>query len=128
MKTKAVPSVLILILIVSLTACATWKQNTTAGYEITGVTLTQVHDTAKALCDAGTLKDADCVKIKALYNDVRTTYIDAGNALIAAMNAEDDITRATKLGDYTKAMNDIAVLVPKLMKLAQDLGIKTGGN
>ena len=128
MKTKAVLSVLILILIVSLTACATWERNTTAGYQIAGATLTDVHDTGNALCDAGTIKAPDCAKLKALYNDTRKAYIDAGNSLIAAMNAGDDLTKAASLADYTKAMNDIAVLVPQLLKLAQDLGIKTGGN
>ena len=118
---------LIVILSFSLISCATWKSNITTGYEATGMTLKEIHDTAKAMCAAGTLSAADCAQVKDIYDKARDAYITAGDALIVAINTEDAVTKENNLQAYQHAISDVSQLVPKLIKLAGQLGIKTGG-
>lgn len=116
----------ILLLMLSL-ACATWKTNITTGYEVTGITLKEIHDTAKGMCDAGTIKPENCVTIKDIYTKARLAYITAGDALIVAMETEDAVVKEKSLEAYKIATNELSQLIPKLVKLAGELGIKTGG-
>lgn len=119
---------MIFLLAFSFVSCATWKQTAVTGYEVTGVTLTEIHSTAKSMCGQGTLQADDCEKIKSLYSKARLAYITAGDALTAAINAEDAVTKQKSFEAYQKSIIEVSNLVPQLLKLAEELGIKTGGN
>lgn len=124
---KAVMMAVILLIAFSLISCATWKEGSTLGYETTGMMLKEIHDSAKSLCDSGTLKAEDCENIKVIYGRARAAYITSGDALIMAINADDAIMREKNLDAYKKSLSEISVLVPKLIKLLGDMGISIGG-
>ena len=114
------------MILMSLTSCSpSWKKNTTAGYEITGTTISETYTSAKMLCDSGTIKQEDCTKIKEIYNKVRDSYLVAGNALTIAINTDDQGLKNQNLIAYTNALNDVAKFLPELIRLAQTLGANT---
>ncbi len=111
-----------------ITACATaWKPTSMASYETTGMVLAEVMVTGKVLCDGGQINESDCEDLKNTYNQARDAYITAGDALIAVIEAEDDITRAEGTERYQQALMHLATFMPILLELADNVGIDTGG-
>lgn len=116
-----------LILALAVSGCATWKQNVAVGYEATGITLKEVRDAARYMCDTGVIKPGDCAQIKDIYTKARSAYILSGDMLVLAIRAEDPIKQKEYMDLYRIAVQDVSKLLPQLIKLATDLGIKIGG-
>ena len=125
MKRKVLSSLMVVLFVLFIVSCTkSWKGNTVTGYEITGTTIAQIGDTAKSMCDSGAVKASDCAKIKAVYNKARKAYIASGDALILAIKVEDDIQKKNAMKLYSDAINDLSKLLPQLVTLAGELGIK----
>ena len=114
----------LVILFLALSSCAAWKADTVAGYESTGSVLTDIESRAKAMCDAGQLKPADCQKLKSAYNRARAAYITSGDALVLAIDTQDAATKQKSLAAYQQAVSDLGALLPELITAADQLGIK----
>jgi hypothetical protein len=129
---------IVAIIALSLAACALWKEKATVTYEGVGDILTQTYTNVKQLCDSGTLKAEDCVKIKDTYNKARKAYIVAGDTLIATMNLEASIKSTqdavakknlqaqlqTLMAQYNQNIQDAGKLASEFENLYYDLGGK----
>ncbi len=130
--------VLAMVLILTLGACALWKEKATVTYEGVGNILTTTYTNVKQLCDSGTLKAEDCLKIKEMYNKTRSAYIVAGDTLIAAMNLEASIKNTQDavqkkdlqaqlqalMVQYNQNLQEAAKLASEFQNLYYDLGGK----
>ena len=110
-----------------LASCAHWQADSTAGYEATGRVIAGIGSQAKSMCAANAISPANCAVLKADYNAARAAYIAGGDALIAAINASDDVTKQDDLAGYTKALSALGAALPALVNAADACGIKTGG-
>jgi len=122
---------MMLIVFIFLTSCALWKEKATVIYEGVGDILTQTYTSAKQLCDNGTLKAEDCVKIKDMYNKTRAAYIVAGDVLIASMNLEASINSTKDAINATKdavEKKELEAKLPELQAQFQALMIQYNQN
>lgn len=117
----------LILIIAFLCSCAGVLGKTVSGYELAGITLKAAYDTAKPSCDQGALPVDKCIQIKAIYNDARSSYILAGEALLLAVDITDLAKRQAKLEEYTTLSTKVTQLTTKLIKLLQDLGVIKGG-
>ncbi len=122
---RTVLTIFMLCCLPILASCATWKANTTAGYETTGQILTDIGTKAKSMCDAGKIPAKNCVVLKADYNKARTAYISSGNALILAIDAQDAAAKKTSLAAYQEAITDLGTLLPALVNAAGEFGVNS---
>jgi len=76
------------------------KGSAVTTYEAVGMAIKGFGETVKPLCDAGTLSATDCEHAKDIYEKARTHYIEAGDLLKGAIEAED----AAKKKDYATAI------------------------
>jgi hypothetical protein len=114
---------LCLVVLYTVGCTPSWKRDTVAGYEIGSVTLSEIGTTAKAMCETGSIKQADCDKIKDVYNKARKAYITAGDALKIAIKTDDAIKKKEATELYKTATNDFVRFIGDLIKLAGELGI-----
>ena len=70
--------------------CANKRPVVVASYEGLGTTTTSVVKAAKILCEEGKIKQEDCNQIKKIYNDIRRSYIDAGDLYIKVIETGSD--------------------------------------
>jgi len=115
---------IIMLSVLLIVSCAIWKGKATVGYEAAALTLKEIHDQGKSLCEQGKIGASDCENLKSTYNKAREVYIASGDALIAAINAEDAVTREKSLDAYQKSIAEFSQLSIKLIRLASNLGIK----
>ncbi|MCC6347891.1 MAG: hypothetical protein IT388_11940 [Nitrospirales bacterium] len=124
---KIAANLLVILALLVLSSCATWKKDTVTGYEITGIALRNVQQAAKKMCDAGKIGADDCAKLRNVYGQARAAYQTAGNALIVAINTEDAVKQKEGFAAYQTAFAEVSRLLPELLDLAGKLGIKVGG-
>jgi len=123
-RKQAVSCLMVVLLMFFFVSCTkSWKGNTVTGYEITGTTIAQIGETAKSMCDAGSVKEADCAKIKDVYNKARKAYIASGDALVIAIKVEDEVQKKNAMAAYSTAITELSRLLPQLVKLAGELGV-----
>ncbi len=118
-------SVFMLCVLLIFASCATWKADTTAGYESTGAVLAGIGAQAKSLCGKGRISAANCLVLKSDYNKARTAYIASGDALVLAMDARDAAAKETSLKAYQQAITDLETLLPELVNTAGQFGINS---
>jgi len=123
---NSIVAVLIIVMMFALIACASWQKKATVGYEVTGATLQEIHTLGTQLCSEGKVKADDCTKLKALYNKTQRAYVLSGSALITAIETQDKIVKQASIETYMSAVNDVAKLMPELLKLATELGVLKG--
>lgn len=127
MRRKSISFLIAIVFLAVVVGCATWKSNTVKVYRITGITLSQIHETGNEMCSAGTIKAADCAKIKDAYNKTQSVYIAMGDVLILAIKTEDTAKRKAWLTEYQNLLSQFNILSGQLIQLAFDFGILKGG-
>ena len=76
-------------------------------YQSMGATLEEAKPAILNLCATGTLKDADCVKAKAAYNQAVTIYKTMAKAADLAVDTGDD----TNLRAKTLRLQELLVII-----------------
>jgi hypothetical protein len=109
---------------VCLIGCASANKNMVVAYSATGATIETVHQVTANMCTAGTIKAADCDKIKTLYNKIRDGYLTSGTALILYLNTSDAVQKKTNLEAYQTAIATLSQLVAELLTLVQSYGVE----
>jgi len=89
-------------------------------YELAGITLKAAYDTAKPSCDSGALTAERCAQVKKIYNEARSSYILAGDALLIAVDVSDMVKRQAKLEEYQTLTNQVTKLTTQILKLLQE--------
>ena len=119
---------MVMVVFLSLVACASWKSNTVKSYQLTGKALAMIQENGSSMCQAGIIKPDDCTKLKLYYNDARMIYIAMGDVLILAITTEDTVKRKALLDEYDKLAMKYITVSGNLVRLAYDLKILKGGN
>lgn len=128
LQKRVIRFIMVFVILVALIGCATpWKANVTAGYEVLGDSLRAVRDSSQVLCKDLIINPTDCSKIKTVYNKAALAYVNAGNALILAMNIEDAVTSKKFFDEYQKQLELFNSMLPDLLNLATQFGVNVGG-
>jgi len=117
------PMILVAFLLASFSGCAgtPWKKATVVTYEIAGIGIAHVKETAEHLRSVGAIDDAQLAKIRTLYNEARDAYITAGNTLKAAIETEDALKRDALLEKYGKLLEQFRALAYEIADLLNKL-------
>jgi hypothetical protein len=124
MRRKILISLLAMVLVVMLGACATGtKGKLVSSYELAGVTLKTAYNVAKPACDANQLPADKCVQIKKIYNDTRASYLLAGDSLIIAVEVDDLVKKQAALQEYQNLATQFTKNTTDLINLLVQLGV-----
>ena len=116
---------IILALTLSLFACGTFSQTKmVTDYEKMGLALAQIHKTGTNLCEKEkVIPEADCTKIKKVYNDTRKVYLITGDTLLLSLELNDTDWAKTANEQYLKLSAEFTNLFLQWLRLTTELGL-----
>lgn len=116
---------LLMVILLALFACGTSsKTKMVSGYEKMGLALTQIHKTGTNLCEKEKIiPEADCIKIKKVYNDTRKVYLVTGDTLILSLELNGTDWGKTANEQYQKLSAEFTVLLLQWLRLTTELGL-----
>ncbi len=106
----------VLVLLV-LIACASWKSETTRAYKVAGQLGESYRETAKSACDQNLIEPAKCEKLKELNNKARIIWLKAGNVLKLAIKVEDATQRKRLIAEYNNLLDEFNAVFIEIVKL-----------
>ena len=128
MKHKVLPIFLAIALLIVLSACATGtKGKLVSSYELGGITLRGAYTVVKPACDTNQIPVDKCVQAKKIYNDARSIYLLAGDALVIAVETDDLISKQAALAEYQGLVGRFTQSTTDLINLLAQLGVLKKG-
>ena len=128
-RARIIGSIASLVLVASLLGCATTTTNkVVSSYELAGVILKTGYVMGKSACESGGLPVDKCTQMKTIYNNARTAYVSAGDAIIVAFLLDDIVKQQEALDTYVQLSVTFTKFTNELIALLRELKvIKSGG-
>ncbi len=113
-----------LFLVLMLVACASWDTTAKKAYVSAGNVGKAYYNTAKTSCDQKLLEPARCEQLKKINNDARAIWLQAGNALMLAIQVDDAVKKQEFKASYNALMGVFEQDIGEFLKLYLQMGGK----
>ena len=116
-----VPIILVAFLLAGCASDMPWRKATVTTFELSGIGIAHIKETAEHLRDVGAIDDAKVAEIKAIYNEAERAHEAAGDALDAAIDTKDAIERDILLEKFDELLTKFKNLAYKVVGLINDI-------